>query len=146
MNNINKILKIWHTHFKDEKNQYTEFEPSDIEYFVGCMLYNHFNFLYALDTMKTMDLSYDFLQYCGDKEYETIRKLIGEINLADEKDKIIFLQDFIKYAQKIYTDDELYLINRLSYHVQSLADRYENDIKSKQVIFKIPTKNQNPLI
>lgn len=55
-NRIQEALDIWHKHFEDEENQYTEFESSDIEYFVGCMLYNHFAFSKALENLKTMDL------------------------------------------------------------------------------------------
>ncbi len=62
---IEKVLKIWHEYFADEDKQYSEFESSDIEYFVGCMLYNHFAFSKALENLKTMDLSYDFLSACG---------------------------------------------------------------------------------
>ena len=79
---IEKILEIWHKHFIDEEKQYSEFESSDIEYFVGCMLYNHFNFSTALDTMKTIDLSYDFLSSC-DEEYDEIESIIKSIEFDD---------------------------------------------------------------
>ena len=88
---IDKILDIWHKHFEDEANQYSEFEHSDIEYFIGCMLYNHFKFKKALATMKTMDLSYDFLSACGN-EYDEIKSIINSIEFEDEIDKLQFLQ------------------------------------------------------
>lgn len=143
---IKEALKIWHNHFELEENQYTEYEPSDIEYFVGCMLYNHFSFSYALDTMKTIDLSYDFLANCGKDEYIEIQKILNNIEILDEKEKIDFLQNFIKESQKRYTQDELYLLDRLAYHMESLSDRYENDMQVKQVVFKNPTKSRNPLL
>ncbi|MEA1955736.1 MAG: hypothetical protein U9N02_04495 [Campylobacterota bacterium] len=144
--NIVKILEIWHKHFQDEENQYTEFEASDIEYFIGCMLYTKFAFSHALDTMKTIDLSYDFLENCGQDEYAEIEKIISSIEISDEKEKIDFLQNFIKESKEKYTQDELYLLDRLEYHVEALADRYEKDIKAKQVVFQKPTKSKNPLL
>ena len=54
---VDEVLDIWHSHFSDKTRQYSGFEASDIEYFVACMLYNHFAFSKALDTMKTIDLS-----------------------------------------------------------------------------------------
>ncbi|MEO1953756.1 MAG: hypothetical protein ABGW74_03525 [Campylobacterales bacterium] len=144
--NIDKILKIWHNHFKNEDNQYIEFEPSDIEYFVGCMLYNHFAFEYALDSMKSMDLSYDFLENCGEYEYKEVKKLINSIDIKDEEQKINFLLDFIKEARKKYTDDELYLLNRLQYHIDSLYERYKDGIKAQKVVFEPVARNKNPLL
>ncbi len=101
-----KILEIWHNYFKDEDRQYSEFESSDIEYFVGCLLYNHFNFSKALDTMKTIDLSYDFLESCG-SEYDEIMAIVKSIVYEDEMQKLAFLQSFIIDAKKKYSDDEL---------------------------------------
>lgn len=143
---IEKILEIWHNHFLDEEKQYSEFESSDIEYFVGCMLYNHFNFSTALDTMKTIDLSYDFLSSC-DEEYDEIESIIKSIEFDNEKKAIEFLQDFIAQAQKKYTDDELYLLKRLANHVGGVAHRYESGEEAKRVDFVAPIKkSQNPLL
>jgi len=143
---IENVLKIWYKHFENEENQYTEFELSDIDYFTGCLLYNHFLFEHALDTMKTIDLSYDFLTSCGQQEYLDVKKLINDIDIIDEKEKIVFLQNFLKQSKQKYTNDELYLLDRLEYHVDSLAQRYEDDVKAKKVIFQKPVKNQNPLL
>jgi hypothetical protein len=134
---IEKILQIWHKHFSDEENQYSEFEPSDIEYFVGCMLYNHFAFSKALDNLKTIDLSYDFLSACGD-EYEMIKAMIAEINFDTEKEALKFLQNFIKESQAKYTQPELYLLNRLAYHVNAMAERYEKNIDVERIDFENP--------
>ena len=134
---VEKILDIWHKHFSDEDKQYSEFESSDIEYFVGCMLYNHFSFSKALDTMKTMDLSYDFLLACGNS-YDEIMDIIKSINFDDEEQKLKFLQDYINEAKSKYTKDELYLLNRLEYHVNAMASRYKNNVDVVRVDFKNP--------
>lgn len=141
-----KILEIWHKHFGDEEKQYSEFESSDIEYFVGCMLYNHFNFSTALDTMKTIDLAYDFLNSC-DEEYDEIMAIIKSIEFDDEKDSIEFLQNFIAESQKKYNANELYLLNRLAYHMDGVYERYINGEEVKKVDFTAPAKaNANPLL
>lgn len=136
---IEKVLEIWHKYFSDEDKQYSEYESSDIEYFVGCMLYNHFAFSKALDTMKTMDLSYDFLSACGD-EYDEIKNIIENIELDDEAKKLEFLQNFIKEAKSKYTKSELYLLDRIDFHVSAMADRYNKSVDIQQIDF------QNPLL
>ena len=136
---IAKVLDIWHKHFSDEANQYSEFEPSDIEYFVGCMLYNHFAFSKAHHNLTTMDLSYDFLSACGD-EYEDIKEIIDTISFETEEEALSFLQEYIKEAKANYTKPELYLLDRLEYHVSAMAERYEKDVAVKHIDF------QNPLL
>jgi hypothetical protein len=143
---IEDILITWHKHFEDDVYQYSEYEPSDIEYFVGCMIYNHFNFDYALATMKTIDLSYDFLSSCGD-EYEDIKSKINSINIENENEKLKFLKSFLAESKAKYTQDELYLLDRLSYHVDAISSRYEKDEQAKRVKFVAPPKrNANPLL
>jgi len=143
---IQKVLEIWHKHFEDEQRQYSEFESSYIEYFVSCLLYNHFSFEKALDTMKTIDLSYDFISACGD-EYDEILSIIKTIEIDDEGQKIKFLQDFIKDSQAKYSDDELYLLNRMQYHVNAIFERYESGEEAKRVEFVAPKKKSaNPLL
>lgn len=143
---IEKILKIWHEHFSNENHQYSEFESSDIEYFVGCLLYNHFAFSKALDTMKTIDLSYDFIRECGD-EYDEILGIIKSIEFDDEIQKLEFLRNYIKESQAKYSADELYLLNRLKYHVDGIAQRYTNNEDAQSVNFKAPpAKSRNPLL
>jgi len=134
---IQKVLDIWHKHFADEANQYSEFEPSDIEYFVGCMLYNHFAFSKAHHNLKTMDLSYDFLSACGD-EYEEIEKIIASLNFASEEEALEFLQNFIEASRSKYTQPELYLLDRLKYHVDAMAERYEKGVDVKHIDFTNP--------
>jgi hypothetical protein len=142
---IDNILKIWHEYFSNEDNQYTEFESSDIEYFVGCMLYNHFAFSKALDTMKTMDLSYDFLSACGD-EYDEIKQMIESIEFDDEMQKLKFLQNFIDESRAKYTQDELYLLDRLKLHIDNLERIYNKEIIPQKVEFVKKTKPANPLL
>ena len=143
---IERVLSTWHEHFGDEERQYSEYESSDIEYFVGCMLYNHFAFSKALDTMKTIDLSYDFLESCGD-EYDEIMAIIKSIEFDDEKQKLDFLQNFIVDAKKKYSGDELYLLNRLESHVNGVMQRFLNDEEAKKVNFEAPKpRSANPLL
>ena len=134
---IEKILDIWHKHFENEEHHYSEYEPSDIEYFVGCMLYNHFSFSKALDNLKTMDLSYDFLTACSDK-YDVVQEMIASICFENEKESLIFLQNYIKEAKFKYTQPELYLLNRLEYHVNAMAQRYEKDVDVEKINFENP--------
>jgi len=130
-----KILKIWHEYFSDKEKQYSEFESSDIEYFVGCLLYNHFAFSKALDTMKTIDLSYDFLSACGD-EYDEIRVIIASIDFDTEAQSLEFVQKFILESRLKYTQTELYLLDRLHYHVEAMAERYLKDVDAKPIDFE----------
>ena len=134
---VEKVLSLWHEHFKDEENQYSEFESSDVEYFVACMLYNHFAFSKALDTMKTIDLSYDFLSACGN-EYDEIKAIIASIQFADEHKSLAFLQSFLQESIAKYTQAECYLLNRIQYHVNAMADRYEKGIEVQVIDFENP--------
>ena len=105
------------------------------------MLYNHFAFSKALDTLKSMDLSYDFLSACGD-EYDAIQEMIASIKFADEKEALSFLQNYIKEAKAKYTKPELYLLDRLDYHVNAMAQRYEKDVDVQKIDFKNPLLRQ----
>lgn len=142
---IRKVLEIWHEHFADEANQYSEYEESDIEYFVGCMLYNRFAFSKALETMKTMDLSYDFLQASGDS-YDEVKTLIDSIEFSSEEEKLDFLLEFIAEARAKYTPSELYLLNRLYNHIITLQNIYEGVVEAKQVDFLKAQFGSNPLM
>ena len=96
--------------------------------------------------MKTIDLSYDFLESCGD-EYDEIMVMIKSMKFDDEKLKIEFLQNFIADAKKNYSDDELYLLNRLQKHVDGIAHRYDNDEDAKTIVFEAPASpSANPLL
>ena len=137
-NKVQEVLDIWHKHFAEEENQYTEFESSDIEYFVGCMLYNHFAFSKALENLKTMDLSYDFLTHCGDSEYDQIKARIDSLVFENELDALAFLQNYIDEARAKYTKNELYLLDRLKYHVDAMAVRYEKNVDVEHIDFSNP--------
>lgn len=132
---IEKILQIWHKHFSDKKHQYSEFEFSDIEYFVGCMLYNRFAFSKALSTMKSMDLSYDFLQECGEEEYDEIINIINTIDFKDEIKNLEFLLEYVEWAKSKYSVSELYLLNRLHNHIKTLQKIYLEDLEVRKVDF-----------
>ncbi|MEN4052477.1 MULTISPECIES: hypothetical protein [Sulfurimonas] len=134
---ITKVLDIWHKYFADEENQYSEFEPSDIEYFVGCMLYNHFAFSKAHHNLKTMDLSYDFLSSCGDA-YEAIQEIISSICFESEEEALAYLQSYIQEAKAKYTKPELYLLDRLDYHVSAMAERYAKNVDVEYIDFANP--------
>jgi len=134
---VKEVLEIWHNYFSDEEKQYSEFEDSDIEYFVGCMLYNHFKFKKALDTMKTIDLSYDFLSSCSD-EYDEVKAIIESIEFDNDIDKLKFLQKYILESKAKYSKSELYLLNRLDYHVNAMAQRYEKGVDVKKIVFENP--------
>ena len=137
---VEEVLSQWHKHFLDEEKQYSEFESSDIEYFVGCMLYNHFAFSKALENLKTMDLSYDFLSSMSDEEYKDAEQKIKSITLENESNKLVLLQKFIQESRAKYTKSELYLLDRLHYHVDAMAQRYERDVEVEHINF------QNPLL
>ena len=148
MKRVEKILEIWHKRFEDETVQYSEFESSDIEYFVGCLLYNHFAFSKALDTMKTIDVSYDFILSCGD-EYDEVMDIIQTISFDNEEEKLHYLEQFLEKSKVKYSKDELYLLNRLSYHIQGLATRYKNDESVEKINFEVPklkVHSANPLL
>ena len=132
-----KISTIWHEHFSNEENQYSGFEDSDIEYFVGCMLYNHFAFSKSLENLKTMDLSYDFLSSCGD-EYDEIRAIMKEITFENEEESLKFLQSYIDESSAKYSGMELYLLNRLNNHIITLADIYSGEKNVDPVDFQNP--------
>jgi enoyl-[acyl-carrier-protein] reductase (NADH) len=137
---IEIILNNLHKHFLDEEKHYSEFESSDIEYFVGCMLYNHFAFSKALDNLKTMDLSYDFLSAFSDEEFKEIEQMVHSIAFEDELQKLEFLQNYIEESREKYTKPELYLLDRLFYHVNAMAQRYEKNADVVHIDF------QNPLL
>jgi len=144
--NIQEILKTWHEVFKDEEKQYSEFEPSDIEYFVGCMLYNKFNFKYSVDTMSTIDLSYDFLLAVEDS-YDEVKSKIDSISIEDEAQKLDAMIAFLDDSKKKYTQDELYLLNRLSYHIGGIKERFDTEVEVAKVEFILPkARSANPLL
>ena len=77
-----------------------------------------------------------------------MKKLIHPVTISIVVIFIILSLPFIlpKVKMTKYSDDELYLLNRLEYHVETLFDRYKNDSKAQQVVFQKPVKNKNPLL
>ncbi|MCF6330243.1 MAG: hypothetical protein L3I99_01690 [Sulfurimonas sp.] len=143
---IKKVLNTLHEFFKDEDKRYVEYEDSDMEYFIGCMLYNHFNFTNALSTMKTIDVSYDFLVACGDV-FDGVQNEIKTILIDNEKEKLDFLQNYLEDVISKYTLDELYLLNRLKYHTEGVRQRYEGTQEEKKIDFIAPKlRSKNPLL
>ena len=134
---IEEIVTTWQKYFEEESNQYSEFEPSDIDYFVGCMLYNHFAFSKAHHNLKSMDLSYDFLSSCGDY-YDVAQKEIASINFENEEQALAFLQEYIANAKAKYTKPECYLLDRMEYHVDAMATRYEKGVDVAKIDFVNP--------
>ena len=132
---LQQALDIWHKRFEDEELHYSEYEPSDIEYFLGCMLYNHFAFSKAVPTMKTIDLSYDFLTSCGDEAYKEVEEIVNEIFFETEEEAVAFLLDYITEVQKLYSASELYLLNRLHKHIVLLDERYKSGVEPTTVDF-----------
>jgi hypothetical protein len=87
-----------------------------------------------------MDLSYDFLSAFSDEEFQEIEQIVQSILFEDELQKLEFLQNFIEESRKKYTKPELYLLERLSYHVNAMAQRYEKNAEVVRIDF------QNPLL
>ena len=143
---LNKILELYHKNFEDENNHYSEYEASDIEYFVGCMLYNHFKFTMSLGTMKTMDIGYDFLE-SSKKVYLEVNALFKEIKFDNEKESVEFIVNFITDSLAKYPANEQYLILRLQNHILSLEERYQSGAMPQSVNFdqkKDEKKIENP--
>ena len=55
-----------------------------------------------------------------------------------EEESLEFLQKFILESRQKYTQAELYLLNRINYHVNAMADRYAKDVDAKPIDFENP--------
>ena len=84
-----------------------------------------------------MDLSYDFLSACG-SEYDDIVAIIASIKFRDELEALAFLQEYIKESQEKYTRAERYLLDRLAYHVDAMAQRYHANVEVEHIDFENP--------
>ena len=121
-----QALEIWHKHFSNEAHQYSEFEPSDIEYFIAVLLYNQFAFEKALETMQTMEVANDFTDEAG----ATLLKVEGilkNITFSSDEEAVAFLLDFIQRSKTKYKPSELYLLNRIEKHIELLQERYKKN-------------------
>jgi len=141
MNNEDLILKacdMLHEWFDDnDEHDYSEKEPSDIEYFVGCMLYNHFKFEKAITTMQTMDIGLDFIE-AGESCYVEALYSIKQIEVKDDLEAIDLLQDHIHRALGLYGSDKmaLYLVERLAGHINTLEKIYKGKVDRRTVDFE----------
>jgi hypothetical protein len=133
---IEKACALLHAHFEDEANDYSEREDSDVEYFVGVIMYNHFDFSKALATMKTMDVGSDFIKAAG-KRYIEVCELIDSIKSDDEPELLTLLQDHIERALEKYGNDLMscYLLNRLQNHINNLAGIYAGEVNAEDIDF-----------
>lgn len=134
---IEKACDIWHAWFKDEANDYSGREDSDVEYFVGVLMYNHYAFSKALSTMKTMDLGTDFIQ-AADSSYAEVNSLISSTRSDDELELLGLLQWHIKRSLEKYSSDPMscYLLNRLRGHIDTLAAIYAGKVDVRNVDFE----------
>lgn len=143
---IENACTLFHEWFKDESHDYSEREDSDVEYFVGCMLYNRFAFSKAISTMQTMDVGIDFIM-AAEAQYELAAKELELIETDDEMLKLALLQEHIRASLEKYSSDKMacYLLQRLKNHIDSLAAIYNDDIAASDVDFERMSKQQNPI-
>ena len=141
----NKAVETFKKHFSNEQYHYSEFEFSDIEYFVAVMLYNQFAFTKALETMKTMEIANDFLDEAGET-FNEVEALLKKITFESEEEAVAFLLDFIQDAKKSYKPSELYLLNRIEKHITLLQERYEKDEEVQTVDFTQLHKKLHPAL
>jgi hypothetical protein len=134
---IEKACSVWHTWFDDDAHDYSEKEPSDIEYFIGCMLYNQFAFEKAISTMKTMDIGMDFLVAC-EESYFDVHSLLGQIDVSVDLEALDLFQGHINKAIALYSGDRmaLYLINRMAGHINTLEKIYRGKVDRRDVDFE----------
>ena len=143
---IENACTLFHEWFKDESHDYSEREDSDVEYFVGCMLYNRFAFSKAISTMQTMDVGIDFIM-AAEEQYELAAKELELIETDDELVKLALLQEHIQASLDKYSSDRMacYLLLRLKNHIDSLAAIYNSEIDANDVDFERMSKQQNPI-
>lgn len=134
---IEKACTVWHAWFEDDANDYSEREDSDVEYFIGVLMYNHFAFSKAIPTMKTMDLGADFIQ-AADASYAEVNSLIGSVRSDDELVLLALLQGHIKRSLEKYGNDPMdcYLLTRLDNHIKTLAGIYTGEVQVKTMDFE----------
>lgn len=134
---IEAACEMLHMHFEDEANDYSEREASDVEYFVGVIMYNLFGFSKALPTMQTMDVGADFAN-AGGTTYLRACELIDTIKSDDELELLALLRWHVDRSLEQYADDPMacYLLNRLKNHVANLEGIYAGDVDVNAVDFK----------
>ena len=134
---IQYTCKRLHQWFEDDTHDYSEREASDVEYFVGVLMYNHFAFSKALSTMKTMDVGLDFKNAAG-AAYKEAYELIGSIKSADELLLLSLLQEHIELSLEKYAGDSstCYLLQRLQNHIKTLANIYAGKLDKRSIDFE----------
>ena len=133
---IDKACSVWHEWFKDEEHDYSEREDSDVEYFIGVLLYNQFAFEKALSTMKTMDVASDFIQAC-EESYDEVRGILAQLKVHDDAEALAILQQHIqKSIDRYRVGGDLYLLNRLAGHINTLDKIYKDEIRAEEVDFE----------
>jgi hypothetical protein len=125
---LQEIEKLWHTWFEADENEYSEMEASDIEYFIGVLLYNHFDFALALPNLKTMEIANDFYKAAG-SSYTEVQTIINNISFESDEKAMEFLYTYVTTSQQKYTVSERYLLNRLLNHIDALYKRIKTDEK-----------------
>jgi hypothetical protein len=142
---IDRACSVWHEWFKDEEHDYSEREDSDVEYFIGVLLYNQFAFEKALSTMKTMDIAYDFIQAC-EESYDEVREILAQLKVHDDAEALEILQRHIqKSIDKYRVGGDLYLLNRLAGHINTLEGIYKDEIRADEVDFERLSKQQHKI-
>ena len=134
---IEAACEMLHMHFEEKANDYSEREDSDVEYFVGVIMYNLFAFSKALPTMKTMDVGADFAN-AGGKTYLKACELIDTIKSDDELELLALLKWHVDRSLEHYADNPMscYLLNRLKNHVANLEGIYTGKVDVDAVDFK----------
>ncbi len=143
MSQTTKASALLHEWFNDEDHYYSEYEPSDIEYFIAVMLYNQFQFKLAVKTMLVMDIGSDFIEACEEKIYET-RELLSSIKFDTDEEAVEMLLEYIHAAQAHYPKSECYLLDRIENHILLLKDRYKTQSMPEEVVFEKKTKSTYP--
>jgi len=143
---IEKACQVWHEWFKDEDHDYSEREDSDVEYFIGVLLYNLFAFEKALSTMKTMDLAHDFILAC-EGSYDEVRGLLAQLKVHDDAEALAILQQHIRKSIEKYKEEsgDLYLLNRLAGHINTLEGIYKDEINADEVDFERLSKQHHQI-
>lgn len=140
MNPAIEASELLHKWFENEEHQYSEYEPSDVEYFVAVFLYNQFKFEKAVKTMQTMDVGSDFLDACG-TQYNEMIALVNSVKFDNDEEAVVFLLDFIHQSQAKYTKAENYLLDRIEKHIILLQERYIQDSEVPEPVnFEVPQK------
>jgi len=142
---LHETQKIWHTHFADEQHHYSEFEDSDIEYFLAVLLYNQFQFSKAVKTMQTIEIAKDFLDEAGEY-FQEVQSLLQQITFNTEEDAAQFLLDFIIKSQESYDKNERYLLDRMYKHIYELNERYTKDITPEIIDFEAVHNKLHPAL